>query len=223
MRRMIVLALVVGLVGGSLAVPATAKKKKKKKLVAVDQTYYLRRDACGTASDNPRLSIEDGTDGSCWAINWGAASDATGEAGDAGAPVGAAWESYSAADGVPFILDATQPITGEITLYGGSCATADACAPQGGLAAGNPTFKVIVFGETGGEEQELGQFEESFEVTPDSPTHTSSVSVDIDPSFNKQAFTAFRIEVVVGGQAVGPGGIEYDDPASFITVPTWTK
>lgn len=93
--------------------------------------------------------------------------------------------------------------------------------PQGGLAAGTATFKVAVFGESEGEEVPLGDFEESFDVTPAEHVHTSSFSIDLDPTLDGSGFDAFWIEIYRGGQSIGPGGIEYDDPASFVTVPVW--
>lgn len=219
MKRMLSWMIVLTLVVGALAAPATAKKKKKKKKiapVAVDLSYFLRRDNCRSDNDNPHLSVTDGPDQACALVDTGVFAELYDESGAA-----SPWEAYPASNGTPFKLNAAEPITGEITLYGLDCAAADACAPQGGLAAGTATFKVAVFGETGGEEVELGTFEESFEVTPAEPTHTSEVTLEVDPSFDKLVFDGFRIEVFRGGQAIGPGGIEYDDPASFITVPAW--
>ena len=215
MKRTLILLLIVGLVGGSIVGPAAAKKKKKKpKQTPV--TYLLRRDGCNTDADNPHLSVVDGPDAACVWSDAGLLWDVY-----SGAGLLDPSEVYPATDGVPFVLDATKPLTGEITLYGPQCVAGPACAP-GPISAGNAVFTMDVIGEVGGEEKVLGTFEDQFTAVP-GETHTSSVSIEIDPALDKLAFDALRIEVYHGGQAYGPGGIEYDDPASFIVVPTWAK
>jgi hypothetical protein len=157
----------------------------------------------------------DGADVACASIDAGILYDVVAELGTE------IWTGFPAVDGLPLTLDATQPLTGEITLYGADCVVTGVCSPAG-VSAGNAVFKVRVIGETGGEEHELGAFEETFTTLPGDP-HTSTISIELDPAFDKQVFDAIRIETYQGGQAIGPHGISYDDPASFVVVPAWVK
>lgn len=131
MRRTLCWLLALALLTGGVIGPAAAEKKKKKKkpvMLAVDQAYFLRRDACGQGSaDNPRLSIADGPDQACAWVDTGIFAEVYEET-DTLDP----WETFSAIDGTPLVLNATEPITGEITLYGLDCVTADAPGGPGG-------------------------------------------------------------------------------------------
>lgn len=226
MKKILIVGLSLALVAGALIAPADAKKKKKKKKppvatapVQVDQKFYLRRDACNTENDNTHLSLTDSTDQACWASDAGVLYSVIKQVDEAGGPFnsGVLWEPYPAADGVPLTLDATKPITGEITLYGGQCLTTAACAPAS-VTAGEATVSYRLFGEINGEEVELGTYDDTFQTTP-GENHTSNLEITVDPALDKAVVTALRFEVFKGGTAYGPGGIEYDDPASFLTIP----
>ena len=228
MKKTIVIALIAALIGSAFAMaPAAAKKKKKKKkkvaIVQVDQKFFLRRDACGTDADNTRLSLQDGADAGCWFVDSGIAYEAIYQAAANGAPLTSdpLWEPYPAADGVPLVLDAAKPLTGEVTFYGGSCVVDPACSPAG-LAAGQATVRIRAIATIAGEDKELGTFEESFAITPGS-THTSEIEMEMDPSLQGVTLEGVRIEIFKGGAAYGPGGVEYDDPASFVTIPALVK
>jgi hypothetical protein len=76
-------------------------------------TFYLRRDGCGTANDNPHLSVTSGTD----------AGDGCGLVVNAVVGVGgdvdqAAFVDFPATDGLPVALDTGRPVTGVIDLGG---------------------------------------------------------------------------------------------------------
>jgi hypothetical protein len=221
MKKALVLALVATLVAGALVAPATAKKKKGKKPVVsqLDQRYYLRRDGCGSDNDNTRLSTTDGPDVGCWYSDSGILYDVVTELFAAAGEDIDLSEAYPAADGLPLKLDATKPITGELVLYGGDCIDDPLpCSPIG-ITAGQARFEVKVYATIGGEEKEIGTFTDEFTATPGS-THTTKLSVPIDGALNGATVEAFRITVYRGGTAYGPGGISYDDPASFVSVPT---
>lgn len=223
MKRVVIAGLVLSLIAGAFAMPATAAKKKKKKkptVTQVDQTYYMRRATCGADDDMTRLSTLDDADASCWYFDAGILYELIERAAQNGAPFNSSvlWEPYPAEDGVPFVLDTAKPITGEITLYGGDCVQEPACSPAG-IAAGQATFRVRFVATIAGEDKELGVYEDTFMATPGS-THTSQVELAVDPEFQGALLEGLRIEVFRGGIAYGPGGIEYEDPASFITVPT---
>ena len=75
--------------------------------------YYLRRDGCGTANDNPHLSTTNGTDAGdgCGLI----LNAVVGLGGDVDQ---GAFIDFPATDGLPLALDAGRPITGVIDLQG---------------------------------------------------------------------------------------------------------
>jgi hypothetical protein len=221
MKRIVGFMLILGLIAGSLAAPAMAKKKKKPRkpaITQVDQKFFLRRDDCAADDDNTHLSIVDGPDAGCWLSDAGVLYDVIGQVFTAAGEDADLSEPYPATDGVPFVLDASKPITGEIYLYGGDCLQDPACSPVG-ISAGNAVFEVRVFATIDGEEKELGKFTDTFTTTPGSD-HTSTINIPVDSALNGKQVTDFRITAYHGGQAYGPGGISYDDPASFITVPT---
>lgn len=228
MKRFLVLGLVAALVMGFMG-PADAKKKKKKKPPAVtapasvDQKFYLRRSACDAEPASTSLSLKDGEDVACWWSDAGILYEALETAFRPIVPEAAdvVWQSYPAVDGLPLTIDASRPVTGEITLYNGSCIEDPVCSPVS-LTAGQAKLKVVLLGTTGGTESELGSFEESFIITPGS-THTSKIEIKLDPSVNGTVLETFRVKIFHGGAAYGPGGIEYEAPASFMMMPSFVN
>src|SRR5205809_1346663 len=83
--------------------------------------FYLRRDGCGTSSDNPHLSTAvgnpDGGDG-CGLI-----VDQVGVVGDA-AP-NETFTDYPAVGDMPLALNGAQPITGQVSLSGAQVGLAE--------------------------------------------------------------------------------------------------
>lgn len=220
-------ALVAGFVG---ATPAIGKKKKpKKKLVPVEAKYFLRdSDGCDTGVG--QLSLQDGEDTGCWYVDNGAVNDAY-IAGDLLTREDLE-QTFVAADGVPFTLDATKHVTGEIYTAGGNCVVGTYTGPGGPitppcspaqLKGGNVTLEVVVQGTTGGTETVLGTFTEEFTVKPGDPTHKSAVDITLESALNKLNFETLEVAAFIHGNSVGNGIIELDDPASFINVPTLVK
>jgi hypothetical protein len=75
--------------------------------------FYLRRDGCGTTSDNPHLSVTSGTDGGegCGLV----LNAVVGLGGDVDQ---GAFVDYPAADGLPLALDSSRAVIGTIDLTG---------------------------------------------------------------------------------------------------------
>jgi hypothetical protein len=98
-----------------------------------DTTFYLRRDGCGTANDNPHLSVTSGTDGGdgCGLI-FNAVVGAGGDVDQA------AFVDFPASDGMPLALDGTRAITGAIALTGLQIGLAQIDVTLEGLAQGQP-------------------------------------------------------------------------------------
>jgi hypothetical protein len=218
MRKLITLAL-VGVLSLCLVGPSTAKKPKKPRkpatpvVVPVDQKFYLRRDACASDADNTRLSLQDGPDGACSWDDGGLAHDVYRESGLIDPTT-----VFAAENGTPLTLDASKHVTGEITLYhAATCVVAGACSPVP-LNVGQAHFTARVIVTVAGEDKEIGVVDEEFTTTPGAP-YTVKIDLAIDPALNGATVEGLRLETFHGGQAIGPGGISYDDPASYVTIP----
>jgi hypothetical protein len=213
MKKTLIVALAACLVGSAFVAPAVAKKKKKKPAaVQVDQKFFLR-DTDGCDSGENLLSVTDGPDSGCWYVDSGPLYDAIVGAGLlTPADLGQTW---SAMDGVPVTLDATKPITGEISTSSGTCVVDGGCSPAQ-LGGGVAILDVWVFADG----EEIGTFSETFPVTP-AGSHTSAIEIKLDPSLDKVKVNEISVLTYLHGAAVGHGVIELENPASFITLPTW--
>lgn len=221
MKKLVIAGLVAGLVVGSLAPAQAAKKKKKPKTppapVAVDLKFFLS-DADGCDTSENLLSLTDVPDSGCWYVDSGALYEVVTAAGLL-TPADLA-VSWTTVDGVPFTLDATKHITGEITTEGGACAIsspAEVCAPTT-LSAGSATLDVIVQAEIDGEMQDVGTFTETFQTIPGTK-QTSKVDITLDAALDKKRVTNLTVLTYIHGPALFHGTVVLDDPASFVTIP----
>ena len=221
MKRLLALVLVLGLVGGYMGTTGAMAKKKKKKLVPVEAKFFLRDD---NGCDDPNyLSKEDGEDLGCWqsdsALNEALINQAALFEKSLVAQV------FQTRDGVPLVLDATKPLSGEIYTYSGSCFDPGTgvvpCAPTG-VGAGQASIDITVTGTSGGNEVVLGEHTETFAVTPGDP-HKTSVSFELDDALNKKKFDSLTLTFYPHGAALFHSGVEMDNPASFISVPSLAK
>lgn len=91
--------------GGVTFAPATPQTSR----------FYLRRDGCGTSSDNPHLSTTSGTDAGdgCGIV----VDSVVGLGGDADQ---SAFIDFPSSDGMPLALDASRNVTGAIDITGTS-------------------------------------------------------------------------------------------------------
>ncbi|MDQ3953495.1 MAG: hypothetical protein M3279_11120 [Actinomycetota bacterium] len=218
MKKLIVVGLVAGLMVGALAPAQAGKKKKKPKTppapVAVDLKFFLT-DADGCTTSENLLSLTHVPSDGCWYVDSGAPYEAIVQAGLlTPADLAVTW---TATDGVPFTLDATKHVTGEITTEGGACVVSGVCAPVT-LSAGNATLDVVVQGEIDGEMTDLGTFSESFQTIPGTK-HTTKVDITLDAALDKKQVTNLTVATYIHGPAVLHGTVVLDDPASFVTLP----
>lgn len=207
MRKLIVLGLVMGLLVGSIGLAEAAKKKP-----AAHKLFLRDDNGCDGPPGGGYLSLKDGADQGCWYVDSGPAYDAVVATGLL--TEDQLSQTYTARDGLPFVLDASKPLVAEISTTSGSCAEEGVCSPAQ-LGAGQATLKVKVLGFIGGTEKELANVSESFVVTPGS-SHTSVFEVELDPSLNKKKVASLRVTTYLAGVAVGHGIIELDNPASFV-------
>lgn len=226
MKKLFVIGLAVGLVAGSLLGPAHAKKKKKPKPpaapVAVDLKFFLRQDAASCAeSPHEFLTLTDGTDLSCAYTGGGAmyeayyqANEASGGAISDNVPVAPSGEVvWTTEDGVPFVLDGSKNITGEITIHAPELA--DGVRPGAGAAS----IDFELTGEVGGEVKELGATTAEVTALPDGADHTIKLDFKPDAALAGATFTNVTLVTRIRGAQVMLVQIELDAPASFLTIP----
>ncbi len=218
MRRLLALGLLAGMVVGYLSAGEAGAAAQ-----AAGKSKFFLRDTDGCDAAN-FLSRKDGEDSGCWWVDRGPLYDGIAATGLLSEDELS--EIWTASDGLPFKLNATKPLTGSISTTSGSCYAglvddSAPCSPEQ-IGAGRATLKVKVAGMTAGEEILLGTHTEDFVVAPAS-SHTSTMSLELDEALNKKKFTGLKVTTYLAGAAVGHGIIELEDPASFITVPTWVK
>lgn len=215
MKRLLGLAVVVGLVGGYLASPSALAGKK---LVAKTSKLYLRDD---NGCDDPNyLSKKNGPDSGCWQLDSFLNEPIINQAGLLNRDqIAQHWE---ARDGVPLVLNAKKNISGTIATYSGSCVDSTVPCSPAGIGAGRAEVDIIVRGWIGGTEVVLGEQNAAFTVVPGGPNETE-VDLDLPDALHKKKVTALRVTVYFHGAAVFHSGVEMDNPASFINMPTLVK
>lgn len=210
MRRFLVLVLVVGLLGGSLATSVQAKKKRKKP-AQVEVTYWFANTSGGCAAEAYTLVLTEATEGSNCGSLLAGLPWAVAETAGVASPI-----TYYAAEGVPFVLDATNKITGTIQVSSRSVA---AGAPLF-LGAGQATTIGVVTATTDGEAKELGMFESTYTVTPAQGVYEVEFEIEPPAELDKAEFTSLEIALHTEGSSVNHGYYRTVDPASSINVPT---
>ena len=225
-KKLLALAMIAGLVVGSVNMADAKKKKKKKKKpvpVQADATYYMRADACdGEETDNLRLSLEDGPDAGnvCGWLNNGLLNTAAAAAGEPETPVinvTVAKDVWPVADGLPLTLDASKPLTGTLNLRS---AFHDA-APDNGLSVGEAKLEISFTGVSGGEELPIGNATVTYTVTPQASNYAAEFEIDLVDELDKKVLESLSMTTAVHGNTLLHGSFEMDDPASTVIVPTW--
>lgn len=182
----------------SLATPAAA-----------DSKFYLRRDGCGTSSDNPHMSTTAGTDAGdgCGLVLSivGAGSEA-----DQGAFV-----DYPTTDGMPLTLDASRAIAGVVDLENFAVDT-------NGAAAGAVTVEVTLEGLDHGNGVALGTDSETVVVTPGQTDYPVAFSVAPNGAENQADLSGIDMRVRVYGPYAFSGFIG-NSGKSWVDVPSWTS
>ena len=201
LKKLVVLALVGGVLASGMSVAEGAKRRKIVKWIPQESTLFQRNETDSCNAENYFLSKTDGEDLDCNYLNhfvWPA--------------LGFVPATYPATDGVPFILDAKRAITGVITMRSAN-----------GVGAGAATVTVELLGETGGEEVAIGQYVGEYDAAPNG-TYTFEYEIDSDNALNRKKFTSLSMTVTPAGETVGnPAVIEHDTPPAHIVLPTLKK
>ena len=162
--------------------------------------FYLRRDGCGTANDNPHLSVTTGTD----------AGDGCGLILTAVGPVGdvdqSAFIDFPASDGMPLALDGTKPISGQIALTGA----------QVGLAEVDVTLAALV----GGQPVTIGSATGSAVLDPTGNDTPVPFTIQPNVSLDGSDVQALDLRVHVHGPYVYSGFVALNGE-SYVNVPSY--
>lgn len=200
-KKLLALGLIAGVVAGSLSTADAAKRRRIVKFIPTEKQFFLRWDGTADSCGEAYLSIEDGEDlgNGCEAVAQPAQELLI--ATDQGIT-----RDWPARDGVPFILNATKPITGTINIF--------QAASVGG------SLEIVLSGTTGGELVEIGTADVD---VPTSPMENTPIEFEVTPAaeLNKKSFTSFNLNTTQRGVAVSY--IEMEDPTSSLVLPTFKK
>lgn len=171
-------------------------------------TFYLRRDGCGTANDNPHLSVTSGTDGG---DGCGLVLTVVGVGGDVDQ---SAFVDYPSTDGMPLTLDSSRAATGVIDLENLSIQDA-------GTASGLVTVDVTMEGLVQGQGVAIGSDSESVLVTPGKTSYPVSFRIQPSGAVDKADLSGVDLRVRVHGPYAFSGFIA-NSGASWVALPSWS-
>lgn len=171
--------------------------------------FYLRRDGCGTANDNPHLSVSSGTD----------AGDGCGLVltivGVGGTVDQGAFVDYPSTDGMPLTLDGSQPVTGTIDLQ--SFGITDPLAAGVGMV----TVSVSLEALDQGNGVTVGSDSENVLVTPNQTEYPVAFTIPANTSLDRADLSGLDLRVHVQGPYAFSGFIG-NSGKSFTDVPSWS-
>ncbi len=219
MKKVLVAALAVGLVGSSLVGPAAAAKKKKKPKppvaapVATPVTMFFSNTSGGCADDAYLMVLTEPTEGSnCGTRLSGLPNELLIQAGDIPDTI-----IYNASEGIPFVLDATKKLTGTIQV----ATTSGVAENPVGLSAGPTTLVVEISGDVGGEIKPLGTAEVDYTVTPTQKIYPVEFEIELPAELDKAQLNTLSVSLYNRGLTVNHGFYRTVDPVSQVIVPTW--
>ncbi len=171
--------------------------------------FYLRRDGCGTASDNPHLSVTSGTDGGdgCGLVLTIVGVGGTADQG--------AFVDYPSTDGMPLTLDASRPVTGTIDLQ--SFGITDPLAAGTGLV----TVSVSLEALDQGNGVSVGSDSESVLITPTQAEYPVAFTIQPNGALDRADLSGLDLRVHVEGPYAFSGFIG-NSGKSFTDVPAWS-
>ena len=162
--------------------------------------FFLRRDACGTSSDNPHLSVSSGTDG----------GDGCGLIVDqvplAGTVDQGSFTDYPASDGMPLALDTSRSASGVIDLQG--------------LGAGLATVNVDLAALVGGQAVDIGSDTETVLLDPTATDNAVAFTISPDPSLAGADVQALDLRVHIEGATIYSSFVALSGK-SWVTLPSY--
>lgn len=171
--------------------------------------FYLRRDGCGTASDNPHLSVTSGTDGG---DGCGLVLTVVGVGGTADQN---AFVDYPSSDGMPLTLDGSRPVTGTIDLE--SFGITDPLAAGTGLVTVSVSLEALYQGNG----VSVGADSESVLVTPTQTEYPVAFTIHPNAALDQADLSGLDLRVHVEGPYAFSGFIG-NSGKSFTDMPAWS-
>ncbi|MGN6799119.1 MAG: hypothetical protein ACTHKS_13350 [Gaiellaceae bacterium] len=164
--------------------------------------FFLRRDGCGTSSDNPHLSLTSGTDGGdgCGLI----LNAVVGLGGDVDQ---GAFVDFPATDGMPLALDASRSISGTIDITG--------------TGAGAVEVDVSLEGLVGGQGVPVGSTTTTTVLDPTVSDNPVAFTMQPDASLAGADLQGLDLRVHIHGPALDAGFIGLSGKSS-VDVPSFT-
>ena len=172
--------------------------------------FYLRRDGCGTASDNPHLSVISGTD-----AGDGCGLVLTSFVGAGGTIDQGASVDYPTTDGMPLTLDAGRTVTGTIDLE--SFGITDPLAAGTGLLTVTVDLEALYQGNG----VEIGSDSENVLVTPNQTDYPVAFTVQPSGALDRADLSGIDMRVHIEGPYVFSGFIG-NSGKSWADVPSWS-
>lgn len=213
-RRSVALIAVAAMVFAISAAPAIAGKRKKPPApTPVDLTFWLRNQTNPAACTEEALQLllSDGPDtGSCGSAFSGPVNEILFQAGDEPSGI-----TYQAAEGLPFLLDASKEIKGTIVV---STHRGNAANTMVGPSAGPTTFVITLTGTINGESKVIAEGSYDYTVTPDKQYVPVEIALKPDAALDKQSVTTLELTMYNRGVAPLHGFYKTEDPASSFTI-----
>jgi hypothetical protein len=168
--------------------------------------FYVRRDGCGTANDNPHLSISTGQDAGS-----GCGSLINGVVGAGGDVDAGAFVDYPSTDGMPLAFDASRNITGTFDIQGffGPAAV--------GVMEADVSMEALVNGEG----VPIGSDTEMVLMDPTASDNYIDFTITPDASLDKKDLSGIDLRLHLHGPYAFSGFVGTDG-GSFVNVPSYT-
>jgi hypothetical protein len=168
--------------------------------------FYVRRDGCGTASDNPHLSIATGTDAGS-----GCGSLINGVIGAGGDADAGAFVDYPTTDGMPVTLDASRNITGTFDIQG------FVGPAQAGVMEADVSVEALVNGEG----VAVGSVTEMVVLDPTASDNLVNFTIAADRTLDKADVSGLDLRLHLHGPYMFSGFVATNG-LSFVNVPGYT-
>jgi hypothetical protein len=168
--------------------------------------FYVRRDGCGTSSDNPHLSISSGTDAGS-----GCGSLINGVVGAGGDADAGAFVDYPSTDGMPLAFDATRKVTGTFDIQG-------FIGPaQAGVMEADVSMEALVNGSG----VPIGSDTEMVVLDPTASDNFVNFTITPNAQLDKVDVAGIDLRLHLHGPYAFSGFVATNG-ASFVNVPSYT-
>jgi hypothetical protein len=172
--------------------------------------FYLRRDGCGTANDNPHLSVASGTD-----AGDGCGLVLTSVVGAGGTADQAASVDYPSSDGMPLTLDGSRAVSGTIDLE--SFGIVDPAAAGTGLLTVTVDLEALYQGAG----VQIGSDSETVLVTPNQTDYPVPFTIEPNGALDQKDLSGIDLRVHVEGPYAFSGFIG-SSGKSWLDAPAWS-